>query len=303
MRNDVDLKPASRPGTDAPHGKRLALNDGRRLGYAEFGVPSGRPVLYCHGFPASRLDGCLAHEAAVRENVRLIAPDRPGYGLSDFLAGRHISDWPRDLLELADALSLNQFAVLGISGGGPYAVACAGQIFERLTSVGIVCGLGQTHIREDVARMNSFARLSLAAARNAPALSQLFNRLLAPALRNSPGLILKLLASQLPPADREVLSNPDVFGMFADSYREAFRQGGRGVAHDLTLYAQPWETALESLRVPCYLWHGEQDATVPIAMAKRLASAIPDCRARFYADEGHFSLPVRRMDEILSALV
>ncbi len=283
--------------------KLLTLRDGRRLSYAEYGVPNGQPVLYCHGFPASRLDGHLVHAAAVRLNVRLIAPDRPGYGLSDFLAERRLSDWPRDLLELADAIPLNRFAVLGISGGGPYAVACAGQIFERLTSVGIVCGLGQTHIPGDMARMNPFARLSFAAARATPALSQLFNRMLAPALRNNPGLIFKMLASQLPPADREVLSDPKVFEMFADSYREAFRQGGRGVAQDLTLYAQPWETAAESLHVPCYLWHGEQDATVPIAMGKRLAAAIPECRARFYPDEGHFSLPVRRMEEILAALV
>jgi pimeloyl-ACP methyl ester carboxylesterase len=279
------------------------LRDGRRLGYAEFGAPKGRPVLYCHGFPASRLEGHLGHAAAVRQNVRLIAADRPGYGLSGYLAGRQIADWPRDLLELAEALSLRKFAVLGISGGGPYAVACAARLPDRITAVGIACSLGQTHIREDIARMNPVARLSLAAARHAPALSQWFNRMLAPALRNHPGLAFRMLASQLPPADREVLSDPGIFDRFADSCREAFRQGGRGAAYDLTLYAKPWETAAESIRVPCHLWHGEQDTTVPIAMGKRLAAAIPGCRARLYADEGHFSLPVRRMDEIFAALV
>ncbi len=303
MSNDVNPKPHSRPAIHASHSKLLTLRDGRRLGYAEFGVPNGHPVLYCHGFPASRLDGHLGHEAAVRLNVRLIAADRPGYGLSVFHANRHISDWPRDLLELADALSLRKFAVLGISGGGPYAVACAVTLSERITAVGIACGLGQTHIREDISRMNPFARLSLAAARHTPALSQLFNRMLAPVLRNNPGLVFRMLASQLPPADREVLSHPGIFDRFADSCREAFRQGGRGPAYDLTLYAKPWETAAQSIRVPCHLWHGEQDTTVPIAMGKRLAAAIPGCRARFYADEGHFSLPVRRMEEILAALV
>ncbi len=283
--------------------QQLTLRDGRRLGYSEFGAPGGRPVFFCHGFPASRLEGHLGHEAAVRLNARLITPDRPGYGLSDFHAGRRITDWPRDLLELADSLSLDRFSVLGISGGGPYAIACAGRIAERITSLGIVCGLGRTDRSGDTAQMNAFARLSFAAARNAPALSQLFNRALAPALRRSPGLMFRLLASQLPAPDQEVLSDPGVFALFANSYREALRQGGRGAAHELTLYAQPWETEPGAIRVPCFVWHGEMDTTVPLPMGKRLAAAIPGCRARFYADEGHFSLPVRRMDEILSALV
>lgn len=284
-------------------GKVLTLRDGRRLGYSEFGAPGGRPVLYCHGFPASRLDGRIAHEAALRLNVRLIAPDRPGCGLSDFQAGRRVTDWPRDVLELADALKLERFPLLGISGGAPYAVACAGAILGRLTTFGIVCGLGQADRAEYTAGMNSFARASLALARSAPLLSQLFNRALSPALHASPRLLLKLLAYRLPPSDQEVLADPRVFTLFVDSYREAFRQGGRGAALDMTLLSRPWETVVESIRVKCHLWHGERDTTVPVAMGRRLAAALPDCHARYYADEGHFSLPVRRMDEILAALV
>jgi pimeloyl-ACP methyl ester carboxylesterase len=115
-------------------------------------------------------------------------------------------------------------------------------------------------------------------------------------------LTLKLLAAQLPPPDREVLSQPGVFGMFAEAFQEALRQGGRGVAHDLSLYAQPWETAVDSIRVPSHLWHGEQDTTVPAAMGRRLAAELPGCRARFDPDEGHFSLPMRRVGEILATL-
>ena len=302
MSNDVSPKPGSRPTTHASHDKLLTLRDGRRLGYAEFGAPDGRPVLYCHGFPASRLDARLGHEIAARSGIRLIAPDRPGYGLSDFQPGRRISDWPRDVAQLADALSLGSFGVMGISGGGPYAVACAAVLPDRVTILGIVCGLGRVDIREATAGMSPFGRFSFALARHAPGVSQLFSRTLAPVLRHSPQLILQLLASALPPPDAEVLSDPKVLALFADAFREGLRQGGRGVALDLNLYAQPWEIAVESLRVPCHLWHGEQDTTVPLAMGKRLAAAIPGCRAKFYPEEGHFSLPVRRMDEILAAL-
>lgn len=283
--------------------RQLTLRDGRRIGIREFGDPSGRPIVYCHGYPASRLEARLAHEAATRLQARLIAPDRPGYGLSDFQAGRQISDWPRDIAELADRLSLERFAVLAISGGGPYAVACAALIPDRLTAVGIVCGLGQTQFEEDTVSMNPFARLSFSMARNLPAASRLLNRAIAPILKNNPRLMFKLLASDLPPPDRAVLADAVTFTIFADSLREAFRQGGRGAAHDLLLYARPWGLPIESISVPCRLWHGLQDTTVPAAMGKRLASTIPGCLAEFPPEEGHFSLPVRRMGDFIAALL
>lgn len=234
--------------------------------------------------------------------MRLIAPDRPGYGLSDFQPGRRISDWPRDMIELADSMLLDRFAVLGISGGAPYAMACAAALPDRITRVGVVCGLGRLDIPGNAVRMNHFARFSFKLARNAPGLSRLHNSALAPMLRNSPRWTLRLLASKLPPPDQKVLSDPRVFALFADAFREGLRQGGRGVAHDLALYAGAWEIALDSIRVPCYLWHGEQDTTVPVEMGRWLANAVPGCRAKFFPDEGHFSLPVLRMDEILAAL-
>jgi pimeloyl-ACP methyl ester carboxylesterase len=123
---------------------QIALHDGRRLGYAEYGDPVGTPVLHFHGTPDSRLEGCLpgVDELAARLGVRLILPDRPGLGLSDYQPNRRILDWPQDVLQLADALHLERFAVLGLSGGGPYVSACAHQIPERLLRAGIISGVG-----------------------------------------------------------------------------------------------------------------------------------------------------------------
>jgi len=284
-------------------GRVLTLPGGRRLGYIELGLARGAPVFYFHGFPASRLEARLVEAATLRRGVRMIAPDRPGYGLSGFLPGRRISDWPADVTALADALELGRFSVLGVSGGAPYAVACAALLPDRVSGAGIVGGLGRLDREEDRAQFNAFARFSFALARRAPALSRLLNRALALLLRDSPRLMLKLLASELPPPDREVLADPSVFAAIADSLREAFRQGGRGAALELILYARPWDIAPESIQVPFHVWHAEPDTTVPVATGKRLAAAIPGCRARYYADEGHFSLPVRRMDEILADLV
>jgi pimeloyl-ACP methyl ester carboxylesterase len=105
--------------------RTIRLRGGRRLGYAERGDPGGRPLLYFHGWPGSRVEGCLGDEPARAKGIRLMALDRPGMGLSDHQPRRALVDWPDDVIEVAAALRLDRFAVLGISGGGPYAAVCA----------------------------------------------------------------------------------------------------------------------------------------------------------------------------------
>jgi hypothetical protein len=118
--------------------QQIKLRDGRLLGYAEFGDPDGKPILYFHGARSSRLSGKVLAPVATKLKAHIIAVDRLGFGLYDFKSGRQILDWPEDVIELVDALRLNRFAVLGLSSGGPYAAACALRIYQRLTAVGLV---------------------------------------------------------------------------------------------------------------------------------------------------------------------
>ena len=287
----------------ASQSRQLTLRDGRRIGYCEFGRSGGAPVFYCHGFPGSRIEARVAEDALSRRDVRLIAVDRPGYGLSDFQAGRRIGDWPRDVTVIADALGIRRFAVLGVSGGGAYAAACAARIPDRVTATGIACGLGRADLPELRATMNPFARISFAFAARCPRLAQFSYSTLGRVLRKRPHWILALLARQAPAPDRAVLADPRVQSVLMESYREAYRAGGRGPAYDLTLYARPWDFSPGEIHVPFHVWHGEQDTTVPVAMGRWYEREVPGCRARYLADEGHFSLPVNCMDEILRALV
>jgi len=118
----------------------IELRDGRALAYAEYGVSSGSVLLYFHGGADSRLEAKFLSMPAERAGIRLIGIDRPGMGRSTFKAGRRVVDWPDDVVELADALRIERFAVVGISGGGPYALACAYKIPDRLIACGIVGG-------------------------------------------------------------------------------------------------------------------------------------------------------------------
>jgi pimeloyl-ACP methyl ester carboxylesterase len=127
---------------DAVEDGALVLGDGRRLGYAQYGRPDGQPLFYFHGHPGSRLEARFASQAAAEAGLRVIALDRPGYGLSDFLPGRVITGWPADVAEAAGLLGIGQFSVAGASGGGPYALACAWRQPGRVIQAAVISGVG-----------------------------------------------------------------------------------------------------------------------------------------------------------------
>jgi pimeloyl-ACP methyl ester carboxylesterase len=282
--------------------EQMRLPDGRRLGYAWFGAPHGRVVLYCHGFPASRLEAALADAAARDLGVRILAPDRPGFGASDPQPGRVLSDWPADVEALCDRLGVASFVVLGVSGGAPYGCACAALLGDRVEALALVGGLAPLRSPVLLEGMRGPAGLFLAAAQRRPALVAALWQPLQRSVRLAPGLTLAGFTRFLPAPDREVLRPGPVRDAVLASFREALRSAPSGVVRDLLLYTRAWGFEPASIRVPCTVWHGEADATVPVAMGRLLAGEIPGSEARFLPAEGHFSLPVRHMCAILRGL-
>jgi pimeloyl-ACP methyl ester carboxylesterase len=281
----------------------LRLSDGRQLAYAQYGRPDGQPVMYCHGFPSSRLEAALFDAVARACGARLIAADRPGYGLSDFKHDRRIVDWSDDVRELSNYLGIERFALLGISGGAPYAVACASRMPDRITRLGIVCGLYSLADPDATAGMAMVARRIISFMQIVPAMARAgYARVLGPFLRIFPRTVLALLNVDAPEADRKVLAEVGLREMYVAAFREAFRQSGRGAAWDLYLYTRSWEVDPAAVRTATCLWHGEGDRTVPVAHGRRYARIIPDCHAKFLPDEGHFSLPVRHASAIIRTL-
>lgn len=280
---------------------RIVLPDGRSLGYARFGDSKGKPCVYMHGFPASRLEAGFLDAAARHLGVSVIAPDRPGIGLSDFQAGRTIRDWPNDVLALTDALGLARFAVIGDSGGCPFALACAYALPERVTCVGIVAGLGPTEEPEVAGPMGAPARLGFMLARRAPLLFKLIYGALAIVVARRPGLVFRL--NNLVGRDQEVLARPEIRAVLTHSMRASLQSGGKGAIHDFSLLAHPWGFPLEAVSVPVQLWHGRADTTVPQSSGEYLARLIPAAQLWLLPDEGHFSLMVDHPEEILERLI
>ena len=271
----------------------VGLPDGRRVAIASHGDPQGRPLFLFHGTPGSRLGLHYVDGPAKERGVRVVCPDRPGVGRSDPHPGRTIPGYADDVNALADALGFGRFAVLGYSGGAPYALACGAKLPERVSAVGTMAGAGphdRPGSREGCSK-SDLMLLDLSLRR--PFLARLAMFGWAKVARFAPSVALKGLAEDASEPDRRFLEEgvrergaAEVMSLFA----EVFRQGSGGVVLDYRLHGQPWGFSFEEVSVPVHLWHGEEDLVVPMHHAEDVASRLPDARVHKLEDTGHFSI-------------
>jgi pimeloyl-ACP methyl ester carboxylesterase len=287
--------------------QQFSLPNGHRLGYDECGVPDGKPLFYFHGSPSSRVECTLYvdEELLLRLDVRLIAVDRPGMGRSDFQPNRRLLDWTQDVVALADDLKIERFAILAYSLGGPYGLACASAIPQRLTKVGIVSGAALFTESELIKNVNEGTRKFLTMPREKPWLSRLFLWIALGIMpRLAPNRFVAQANSLLPAPDRSIVVEDPIFQKgFIKMVREAMKQGTRGAYHESLLTVTDWGFRLQDINVPVLLWHGEADQNVPVEMARFAATGIPKCEAWFYPEEGHLSLFKKHAEEIIRTLV
>ena len=283
----------------------ITLPDGRKLAYAEFGKPDGFPVLYFHGSPASRLEPMLIGDEAFSQfGLRVIAPDRPGMGESDFQPGRGFSDWPVDMIALADALGLDRFSILGNSGGGGYAAVCAAKIPERLHEVVIVSGGWQMNWPEALGNLPSMNRLFMNISRKAPFLLPIFLKMMAGSPNDKPEQALAQFKMSMPAADYAVLEQqPNRVAHLMQMTRESMAQGTKGAVWDMRLVVRDWDFRLEDVRMPLKLFHGEQDRNAPIQMVWKAMTMLPNAQLVTYKNEAHLSTLCNHLADFAPALI
>jgi pimeloyl-ACP methyl ester carboxylesterase len=254
--------------------------------------------------PSSRVEGDLIVNAttAAALGLRVLVPDRPGIGRSDYQPGRRIVDWPDDVLDLTRALGLEKVVIVGSSGGAAYAAACGALIPDRVRAIGLVGGMGPLDAPAVSASLSGPLRMMFGLARRAPAVLRGLYRLNLRAIRRGGDRAGKRMAAWAPEADRVLLDRPEISNGFMACFEEACRQGPRGPVADVALIARPWGFDLAAVKVPVLLWHGEHDRNVPVASGRYLASVIPNCSATFYPNDAHLSVPLNHQEEILGAL-
>ena len=284
----------------------IQLQDGAVVAFEEYGDANGVPLIFCHGWPSSRTMARLTDEPARDLGIRIISPDRPGISGSSLQPDRKLSDWPRVVERIVDHLGVREFRMLAISGGAPYAYATAIAMPERVQGIAIVGGAPPMAELVDAEGLLPLYRWMLALYRTRPRLLRRFFHLARPVLSlRSPvrfrPLLLKML--MLRPCDAESLRDAAAFEAIFESQRRAWRGSTEGVMADAQIYAQPWGFAIEDVRVPVRLWHGKQDRAFSIRLAEQVAKRLPNCKARFVDEAGHYSLPIRHMREILKDLI
>jgi pimeloyl-ACP methyl ester carboxylesterase len=297
------IRPRStRPRPPVGNSRQLRLADGRDLGYDQVGDLSGTPVLFFHGFGSSRVVRHPDDSIASGLGIRLISVDRPGIGLSTGMPGRRLLDWPGDVRQLADELGVARFAILGWSGGGPYALACAWSMPERVSAVGLISAAAPLTGVRDPDYTYRTHRMATRAADYAPWMIRIAMWRWARGQRSDPERHLDEAIESMVKADRDVLEDPQLRAVMLANGIELYRQGGRGLYDEALVMARPWGFPLEGISVPVCLWHGEADNTVPVGMGRHIARTIHGCHATFYPGEAHHLL-YDRWPEILAELV
>lgn len=259
----------------------------------------GVPVFYHHGWPACRLEASLFSEAAKQVGIRLIATDRPGFGRSDYLPGRRLLDWPEDLVQLASQLDLDRFRILGLSGGGPYTLACAHQLPQRVIKATVVAGLSPMNdprTRQGMRRMNQFL---LSIGPYAPWVLDLMMKLTRKMCAD-PEKLLKTIGD-LPEVDQEVIR--ENASRFCEAIQESYRKGTKAATQEGKIYGSPWCFELSDIHIPVSIWQGTLDVNVPQSNSELIAELIPDANMNRIEGQGHLSLAVNKGVEILTDLI
>ncbi len=266
----------------------IVLPDGRLLGYADYGDPDGVPIIGMHGTPGSRRMFEIAHAAAAALNIRLLAPERPGFGISSYHSGRDLRSYARDIAAFADALGISRFAVAGVSGGAPYAAACAAFLPERVTALGLISPIGPMAGREKPASIGPGHAFAFRyAPRIMPLMALIFSigRL---AFLHAPNLIFGFILSRAAPSDWAVLSRGEVRANLIRGVAEGCRPGIGASLQEMQVFSRPWDVPLEKIEAPAFLWQGLSDRNVPVSAALRLGELIKGCHVTRIASAGHY---------------
>jgi pimeloyl-ACP methyl ester carboxylesterase len=281
---------AARPPSRSTH--TVSITDGRRVAYTEYGDATGRPVVFFHGTPGSRLLGRLFDDDARRAGVRLLAIDRPGYGQSSPWPTRDLTDTGAFVVPVLDDAGVGRADVVGFSGGGPHALALAATHDSRVDHVDVVAGATPPATGETPPPQRLLETL---AARMPTLLRGLFRAQATLAGVLPPAVVV----SQYTTAEGRASLPDDVAALVARDFAEAFARTRRGVVTEIRLLSEQWPFSLPALDDPVTLWHGTGDTNVPVESVRRLRDRLPDARLSVFEDADHLTTLLRSRSAIV----
>jgi pimeloyl-ACP methyl ester carboxylesterase len=292
-------------GTTEVEFRHIRLPDGRRLEFADSGPARAPAVLFHHGTPGSGLPYEHVAGPARARGLRLVTISRAGYATSSRSLGRSVADVASDSLAVLDSIGIDRAYTAGVSGGGPHALACAALAPDRFIAALVVAGLAPY----EGAGLNFLSGMGeanlveyAATLTGEPALRRLLEEQ-APAFRVGTAQdVISSWQTILPAVDQAVLTG-ELGDDFTSRMHYALSGTVDGWIDDDIAFVKPWEFNVGEVQVPTAIWHGGADLMVPFAHGQWLAEYIPDVRVHLEAEEGHLSVRVARMPEMLDELI
>lgn len=280
----------------------IKLQDGRQLGFAEFGSEYGIPIFYFHGAATSRLEMHFDEIELVKKGVKIICTDRPGHGLSDYQPNRTLLDWPVDVAQLAEQLSIDKFYTIGYSHGGPYALVCCHHLPDIVIAGAVVSSWASPNRPGAYRGMPIPNRILNGSARKLPWLTKKIRKMMMGMVAGDVQKVAQRLMTSIPESDKEILASGKAIENLTISVKEGFKMGWKGVAQDDIVVNQNWGFDIAKIKTLIEIWHGQLDVNVPYHAAEYLHKWLPNSRLRSMADEGHFIM-VKHSSKILTSLI
>ena len=265
------------------------LPDGRQLGYCCYGELDGHAVVALHGTPGSRYKFSVADSEAKRLGLRLICPDRWGYGLSDApQRSAGLADYASDIESLLEVVGVERFSVVGVSGGGPYAAALAAVLGTRVARLALVAPVAPVDRADRRQGVSVFHRITFRGLPRLPGFIPLVFSCFRGLLAVSPSIALRAMSARAGLADRVLLAEPEIAADLTKAFKTGLACGVQGPQIDMGLFSRDWKLDLSGVASRSGMWLGSQDRNVPLAAARRLAADIPELDLIEVENSGHF---------------
>ena len=268
----------------------LAMRDGRKLEVSEYGDPAGHPAFFFHGLVGSFHQASYISDEAKRAGLRIIAPNRPGVGRSEFIERKTALDSVSDVEDTSTVLRLDDFSLIGISGGTPYALAALSRLAHRVKTVTVISGMGPIRLPGALSGMDRRRRIVLEVGSRWPHLARRGFRKSMNQFRADPEALLDRLITTWSVPDQVLFRRKEVYDLFMQDLHQVFTVGVGPItmAHELVLYRNYGVTVQDLPQDKLItIWHGLADNIVPPAMACQMALSLPNCEAHLVAG-GHF---------------
>lgn len=268
---------------------RIALDGGRTLAFKEIGDPDGLPVMHFHGAPSCRTALDFLHEEFADRGLRIVTPDRPGYGGTSPQPGRSLEEWSEEVAGLADAIGVDRFGVVGYSSGGPYAVATCAQVSERVIGGVVIAGPTDPSRLETVGGLPQLEQELMSQPDEESARRRCVQR-----IGRDGSRLAELDPYEWTAPDLEFLDDPTIQAHFEAVTEEAFRQGIIGFAQDMYVQGGAWPFDPGRIESPVHVIHGELDEIVSVEHSRHIEEMIPEATLFRLPDHVHLSV----LDEV-----